>query len=124
MNTIYDGKHKEKNIVRRRRRILKCADIFLTYEPSSKKLRSMFEKWIRNGMLSIGHHVNPELISKPSAKNNAIEKFAIYCLTMQVHNDNQIIKIYLEEQENKYLLKHLLENTTKTKIQSGEKRDD
>ena len=44
MNTIYDGKHKEKNIVRRRRRILKCADIFLTYEPSSKKLRSMFEK--------------------------------------------------------------------------------
>ena len=75
-------------------------------------------------MLSIGHHANPELISKPSAKNNAIEKFAIYCLSMQVHNDNQIIKIYLEEQENKYLLKHLLENTTKTKIQSGEKRDD
>ena len=75
-------------------------------------------------MLSIGHHANPELISKPFAKNNAIEKFAIYCLTMQVHNDNQIIKIYLEEQENKYLLKHLLENTTKTKIQSGEKRDD
>ena len=124
MNTIYDGKHKEKNIVRRRRRILKCADIFLTYEPSSKKLRSMFEKWIRNGMLSIGHHANPELISKPSTKNNAIEKFAIYCLSTQVYNDNQIIKIYLEEQENKYLLKLLLENTTKTKIQSGEKRDD
>ena len=43
---------------------------------------------------------------------------------MQLHNGNQVIKIYLEEQENKYLLKYLLENITKSKIQSGEKRDD
>ena len=38
MNTTYDGKHKEKNIVRRRIIILKCAD-----EPSAKELRSMLE---------------------------------------------------------------------------------
>ena len=43
MNTTYDGKHKEKNIVRRRIIILKCADISLTYEPSAKELRSMLE---------------------------------------------------------------------------------
>ena len=42
--TTYDGKHKEKNILRRRRRILKCGDIFLTYKASSKKLHSMLEK--------------------------------------------------------------------------------
>ena len=44
MNTTYDGKHKEKNIVRRIIIIiLKCADISLTYEPSAKELRSMLE---------------------------------------------------------------------------------
>ena len=75
-------------------------------------------------MPSIGHHVNPEVISEISVKSNVIEKFAIYSLRMQVHNGSQVIKIYLEEQENKYLSKHLLENTTKTKIQVGEKRDD
>ena len=54
-------------------------------------------------MPSIGHHVNPEVISEISVKSNVIEKLAIYSLRMQVHNGSQVIKIYLEEQENKYL---------------------
>ena len=49
-------------------------------------------------MLSLGHHANPELISKIYVKNNVIEKFEIYCFRMPVHDDSQIIKIHLEEQ--------------------------
>ena len=71
----YAGKRKEKrNIVRRRKRPLEGTDISLPCEPSVKKLRQMLANEVREGIISIGHQINPKLFSKLSVKSNVIKK--------------------------------------------------